>query len=152
VVVQNSVDRSDIGVATSSVAFFRQMGGSFGTALFGAILTSRLATHLTELMPAGAPTGQVNTNDVQAIKQLPAAARTIVETAFSRSLSDMFLTAVPLVVLAGVVALFIKELPLGARQATGQESATSSPDSSESSVAEAGSSSAASRGSSPTSV
>jgi len=34
-VVQNSVKRSDIGVATSSVTFFRQMGGSFGTALFG---------------------------------------------------------------------------------------------------------------------
>jgi hypothetical protein len=152
VVVQNSVDRSDIGVATSSVAFFRQMGGSFGTALFGAILTSRLATHLAELLPAGASPGQVNTNDVQAIKHLPVAARTMVETAFSRSLSDMFLTAVPLVVLAGVVALFIKELPLGARQAPAQESATSSPDSSESSDAEAGSSSAASRGSSPTSV
>ena len=160
VVVQNSVDRSDIGVATSSVAFFRQMGGSFGTALFGAILTSRLATHLAELLPAGASPGQVNTNDVQAIKHLPAAARTMVETAFSRSLSDMFLTAVPLVVLAGVVALFIKELPLGARQVpapgsaqeSAQESATSSPDASESSDAEAGSSSAASRGSSPTSV
>ena len=53
VVVQNAVDRSDMGVATSSVAFFRQMGGSFGTALFGAILTSRLSVHLAEVLPGG---------------------------------------------------------------------------------------------------
>ena len=45
VVVQNSVGREHIGVATSSVMFFRQMGGSFGTALFGAILSTRLAHH-----------------------------------------------------------------------------------------------------------
>ncbi len=49
-VVQNSVDRGDIGVATSSVTFFRQMGGSFGTALFGAILSSRLAVHIADAM------------------------------------------------------------------------------------------------------
>ena len=54
VVVQNSVDRSDIGVATSSVTFFRQMGGSFGTALFGALLSSRLATHIADAT-AGLP-------------------------------------------------------------------------------------------------
>ena len=49
-IVQNSVDRGDIGVATSSVTFFRQMGGSFGTALFGAILSSRLAVHIADAM------------------------------------------------------------------------------------------------------
>ena len=48
IAVQNSVDRTDMGVATSSVQFFRQMGGSFGAALFGAILSSRLAVHLAE--------------------------------------------------------------------------------------------------------
>ncbi len=61
-VVQNSVDRSDIGVATSSVTFFRQMGGSFGTALFGAVLSSRLAVHLADAMkqaPAGTATGEL---------------------------------------------------------------------------------------------
>ena len=114
VVVQNAVDRSDIGVATSSVAFFRQMGGSFGTALFGAILTSRLSTHLAELLPGGSSaSGQVDTNNTDAIRELPLAVRTLVQEAFSRSLDEMFLTAVPLVLLAGVLALFIKELPLG---------------------------------------
>ncbi len=40
--VQNSVDRKHMGVATASVTFFRSMGGAIGTALFGAILNTRL--------------------------------------------------------------------------------------------------------------
>ena len=133
VVVQNAVDRSDIGVATSSIAFFRQMGGSFGTALFGAILTSRLSTHLADVLPGGASAaGQVDTNDTDAIGQLPLAIRGLVQEAFSRSLDEMFLTAVPIVLVAGVLGLFVKELPLGTRQEPGESessrSATSSAD------------------------
>ena len=124
VVVQNSVDRSDMGVATASVAFFRQMGGSFGTALFGAILTSRLAVHLTDAMqeaPAGTPPAAVGSpetmaNDVQAIQALPGPLHDLVTGAFSSALHDMFLSAVPLVLVALGVAFFIKEVPLAARQ------------------------------------
>jgi EmrB/QacA subfamily drug resistance transporter len=124
VVVQNSVDRSDMGVATSSVAFFRQMGGSFGTALFGAVLSSRLAVHLADAF-AGAPagtmppsTGNVEemANDVQAIRALPDGVQQLVTGAFSDALRDMFLTAVPLVLVALAVAFFLKEVPLGTRQ------------------------------------
>ena len=53
--VQNSVDRKDMGSATAAVTFFRSMGGALGTALFGAILNTRLAHHLTEIVPAGRP-------------------------------------------------------------------------------------------------
>jgi EmrB/QacA subfamily drug resistance transporter len=124
VVVQNSVARSDMGVATASVAFFRQMGGSFGTALFGAILTSRLAVHLTERLgnaPAGVDpqalgNAEAMANDVQAINALPEQVRELVTGAFSDALSDMFLTAVPLVLVALLVAFFIKEVPLGTRR------------------------------------
>lgn len=124
VIVQNSVDRRDMGVATASVAFFRQMGGSFGTALFGAILSSRLAVHLADGMrdaPPGTAAPEVASNpdqltsDVQAIRALPEPLREIVTGAFSNALHDMFLTAVPLVAVALVVAFFIKELPLGTR-------------------------------------
>ena len=125
-VVQNSVDRSDMGVATSSVAFFRQMGGSFGTALFGAILSSRLAVHMAEAvddLPPGEmpPSGNVDalTSDVQAINALPEPLHGLVTGAFSASLSEMFLTAVPLVLVALAVAFFLKELPLASRQSEG---------------------------------
>jgi EmrB/QacA subfamily drug resistance transporter len=121
-VVQNSVDRSDIGVATSSVTFFRQMGGSFGTALFGAILSSRLAVHIADAMkqaPAGSATGKVGNvaNDVQAIKALPEPLHSLITGAFSASLHDVFLSAVPLVAIALVVAFFLKEKPLATRDA-----------------------------------
>jgi EmrB/QacA subfamily drug resistance transporter len=120
-VVQNSVDRSDMGVATSSVAFFRQMGGSFGTALFGAILSSRLAVHIADDMrglPAGAaPPGNVHalSNNVQAIRALPEPLHSLITGAFSQSLHDTFLSAVPLVSIALVVAFFLKERPLTGR-------------------------------------
>src|SRR5690606_3375018 len=39
--VQNAVERRDMGSATSSVTFFRMMGGAFGTAIFGAVLANR---------------------------------------------------------------------------------------------------------------
>ena len=118
-IVQNSVDRSDMGVATSSVTFFRQMGGSFGTALFGAILSSRLAVHMGDALDgaaagAAARAGDL-TNDVEAIKALPEPLHSLVTGAFSDALRDTFLSAVPLVVVALVVALFLKEKPLATR-------------------------------------
>jgi hypothetical protein len=128
-VVQNSVDRSDMGVATSSVAFFRQMGGSFGTALFGAILTSRLTVHIADAL-TGVPAGQVPANvgdaanNVQAIKALPEPVHTLVTGAFSSSLHDVFLSAVPLVAVALLVAFFLKEKPLATRDNTATPTAT----------------------------
>jgi MFS family permease len=134
VIVQNSVERSDMGVATSSVAFFRQMGGSFGTALFGAILSSRLAVHLTDSLqqaPRGSATrlGDVDriANDVQAIRALPDGVREVVTGAFSHALSDMFLTAVPLVLVALGVAFFIKEVPLATRQEPAEQPPAAPP-------------------------
>jgi predicted MFS family arabinose efflux permease len=52
---QNSVDHSQIGVATSGSTLFRQIGGSIGVAAFGAIFTNRLAGELAARLPAGAP-------------------------------------------------------------------------------------------------
>ena len=41
--VQNAVDYSDLGVATSGITMFRQMGGAIGTAAFGATFNHQLA-------------------------------------------------------------------------------------------------------------
>ena len=119
VAVQNSVDRSDMGAATSSVQFFRQMGGSFGAALFGAVLTSRLGVHLAEATAgraASLPPGAADATDVQAINGLPEPAHALVTGAFADAMSDMFLVAVPLVVTAFVIGLFMKQIPLQTRE------------------------------------
>ena len=121
IAVQNSVARTEIGVATSSVQFFRQMGGSFGAALFGAVLSSRLAVHLAQAA-AGAPRGALPadglgdvSNNVEAIRVLPEPAHGLVVGAFSDAMSDMFLVALPIVLVALVVGLFLKEIPLATR-------------------------------------
>jgi predicted MFS family arabinose efflux permease len=117
--VQNAVAFRDLGAATSSVTFFRQLGGSIGTAVFGAVLSSRLAHYLTEaLAQAGIRSGAggvtVNANNVQAIQRLAEPVKSVVLGAFSHALDDVFLIGVPFIALAFVVALFLREVPLRA--------------------------------------
>jgi MFS family permease len=116
-IVQNAVDRRHMGTATSSVAFFRSMGGTFGAAVFGAVLSSRLATHLADSGLGGAQGESINTNNVTRIARLPEPIHTTVLNAFANSLDEVFLWAVPTILVALVVSLFIKELPLKAREA-----------------------------------
>jgi EmrB/QacA subfamily drug resistance transporter len=115
--VQNSVEYRDMGAATSSTTFFRQMGGSVGAALFGAVLSSRLAHHLSEqLARAGIQPGpggpRVEVNDIQAIQQLTGPVKNVVLGAFTSALDDVFLVGVPFMLVAIVVALLLKEEPL----------------------------------------
>jgi predicted MFS family arabinose efflux permease len=108
--VQNAVDHSDLGVATSSNNFFRSLGGAFGTALLGAVFTSRLTTALAGLVPEGG-SGQL-TSSPAAIAALPDAVRTQVVEAFASSIGTVFLVALPFTVLALFLALMTPELPL----------------------------------------
>jgi EmrB/QacA subfamily drug resistance transporter len=111
--VQNAVDYRDLGTATGAVTFFRQIGGAIGAAAFGAMLSSRLAVHLSDAFGGHLPPGAAGgANDVQAIRHLPAAIRDRVLDAFSSALDDVFLIGVPIVVLAFLVALTLKEIPL----------------------------------------
>jgi hypothetical protein len=125
--VQNAVEHRDLGTSTSATTFFRQMGGTVGAAIFGAILANRLALHLTEqLSPAALArqnNGVIDVNNLQAIQALPGPVKTSVLTAFTRALDDVFLFGVPIVTLAFVVALFLKEVPLRTIQRQSPEAA-----------------------------
>jgi EmrB/QacA subfamily drug resistance transporter len=115
--VQNSVEYRDMGAATSSTTFFRQMGGSVGAAVFGAVLSSRLAHYLAEqLARAGINPGAggppIEANDVQGIQHLAEPVKSIVLGAFTNALDDVFLVGVPFLVIAFLVALALKEMPL----------------------------------------
>jgi len=115
-IVQNSVDVRHMGVATSTVTFFRNLGGAFGTAIFGAVLNRRLSTRLHESLGDKTPAHPINTHDASAIHSLPQPVRGIVIDAFAGALHDVFLTALPFVALAFVISLFIKQIPLRTRQ------------------------------------
>jgi EmrB/QacA subfamily drug resistance transporter len=114
---QSAVETRDLGVATSSIMFFRTMGGAIGAAGFGALLTSRLASELPHHLPAGtASTIGRNTNKLitspDAVKALPAVIRHGIGLAYSTALADVFLATVPLALVCVVLSFFIREVKL----------------------------------------
>jgi EmrB/QacA subfamily drug resistance transporter len=113
--VQNSVDRKDMGAATSVVTFFRSMGSSFGTAVFGAVLTARLTHYLLLYLPASA-SGHLSTKSIQqstaGLKTLPPSVMHDILEAFSRSFHDVFLWTLPFSILTFGVAFLLRETPL----------------------------------------
>ena len=49
--VQNSLPQSKLGTATSANMFFRQIGGTIGVAVFGALVAATISTHVTQSLP-----------------------------------------------------------------------------------------------------
>ena len=116
-VVQNSVAHRDLGVATGAVQFFRQMGGAFGVAAFGAVLNHRLAADLPAQVPAPALAevgGEIGAllSSPAAIRALPPAVAAGVAAAVESAIHAVFLWAVPPMVLGFGLAWFLKEIPL----------------------------------------
>ena len=116
IAVQNSTDYADLGTATSSVTFFRTIGGSFGVAIFGSVFSNRLATELARalhgavLPPGFSPaTAQANPGVLQ---KLPAALRADILHAYVVSFHAVFLGAVPVALAAFVLTWFLPERPL----------------------------------------
>ncbi len=113
--VQNAVAFSDLGVATASANFFRSMGGAFGVAVFGSILNNRLDYYFPRLVPSDAITSfgsRALTASPAQIRTLPAPVLAGVLEAFARSLHAVFLVAVPIAVVAFILTLFLREIPL----------------------------------------
>lgn len=110
---QNSVQIPDLGVATSSVSFFRSVGGSIGVAVFGALFNARLGAEVTGTLPASLRAG-FDTSSItpQALDALPAAVRTDVVGVFATAITDVFLVAVPILLVGFGIAWALKEIPL----------------------------------------
>jgi EmrB/QacA subfamily drug resistance transporter len=129
--VQNSVEHRDLGTATATESFSRSMGGAFGVAIFGAILTNRLAYNLSRLLPKGANLHGIDPNALTAspaaIRALPAPTRAAVIEALARSIHVVFLFALPLAVLAFGVTWLLKENPLRETAHIGMEAVAGEP-------------------------
>ncbi|MEU7556519.1 MFS transporter [Streptomyces sp. NPDC044571] len=111
-VVQNAVSYADLGVATSGATFFRSIGASFGVAIFGTVFTNQLEEKLASAfagLPVPPGTAARVEADPRAIGGLPPVLRPRVLDAYSASITDVFLYAVPVVLLAFVTAWFLKE-------------------------------------------
>ena len=112
IAVQNAVNYQDLGVATSGATLFRLIGGSLGTAILGAIFASQLSANLARLIPGAA--GSAHNITVQAVLQMPPAARGTYAQAFTSSLDTMFLVAAIVCAVGFVLSWLLPERPLRA--------------------------------------
>jgi EmrB/QacA subfamily drug resistance transporter len=115
IVVQNSVDYRDLGVATSGATLFRLVGGSLGTAVLGAIFASRLTAHLSRLLPTFAGNGDAAQGmSARMLAQLPPNVRAAYAEAFTASLDTVFLVAAVVCAVGFVLTWLLPERPLRA--------------------------------------
>ncbi|MFE6666224.1 MDR family MFS transporter [Streptomyces sp. NPDC057697] len=118
IAVQNTVDYADLGTATSGVTFFRTLGSSFGTAVFGTIYANALKPNLTDGVAAAARAGGDPAALAKAAQSpaglhaLPPAQSAPLAQAYADTLHTVFLWTVPVAVLGFFVALFLKEVKL----------------------------------------
>jgi EmrB/QacA subfamily drug resistance transporter len=114
-IVQNSVGPGDMGVASSSRAFFQQIGGSLGVSLFGVIFFRHVTAALAARLPGvrlHASGGQL---DPTLINRLPPVIRDAAFYAISRGEASVFTWTIPATIAVFLLALVIKEIPLRGR-------------------------------------
>ncbi len=117
IVVQNSVPPAQLGTATSTNNYFREIGSALGVAVFGDMFTTRLAESLTKVFTeAGASPedagNSMSSLDPQALHQLPQSIQDGIINAYADSLAPVFWYLVPFMAVALVLAIFMKVIPL----------------------------------------
>ncbi|MER6305277.1 MFS transporter [Streptomyces sp. NPDC001657] len=115
-IVQNAVAYQDLGVATSGATFFRSIGASFGVSLFGTVFANKLGPRIAaalagQQLPPGVDPAKI-AQDPRTVTRLPARQAAGVLHAYASSITDVFLYAVPVVLVAFVLSWFLKEEPL----------------------------------------
>ena len=112
-IVQNSVEPKDMGVASSVRMFFQQVGGSIGVSIFGVVFVRQLTSAIASKLPPGAHFGtnggQLNPATVMSV---PAPMREILFYGISHGIDVVFRWAVPGAIVIFALAWFIKEIPL----------------------------------------
>ena len=113
--VQNAVPMADVGAATAGANFFRSIGGSFGTAIFGAYFSNQLPIKLRSGLAALHYTGTVPSFSKMtptSFHHLPASVLLVYIRALSKSISEVYLWAIPVGVVAFALSLTLPEIAL----------------------------------------
>lgn len=111
--IQNAIPYAVMGVGTASAQMFRQIGGSLGVAILGAIFANRIAM---ETAAVGHPEGTAAYNPDQ-FAALPGAEQVAMLEAYVSALHPIFWLAAGLGIAAFVLAFFLIEIPLSDRLA-----------------------------------
>jgi EmrB/QacA subfamily drug resistance transporter len=113
--VQNTVSLSDIGAASSTVAFFRSLGGTIGVSVLGAVLARRVTDSITsDLANAGISGGSSSGGSVSTLNLagLPDAVQHIVRAAYGDATGHIFLISAAVALVGVVAAAFLKPTEL----------------------------------------
>lgn len=131
---QNQVEPSDLGAASSTVTFFRSLGGAVGVSALGAVMAHRITHYVTDGVAALDPKYQAalsgsgsSTDTIPDMNKLPVPVRTLMESAYGHGIADVFLIAGALAAVAFLITLFIKEVPLRTKGALAQAAADEAP-------------------------
>jgi hypothetical protein len=141
-VVQNSVSRADMAVATSATQLSRSIGAAVGLAVLGNILTQGLASSIAKYIPAaalakfqssGATANASAIFDPTQLTHLPPAIAAGIRHGLADALHPVFIAGLVIIVLSFIATLFISEVPLrqtahvaaGRAQPTGVEAVES---------------------------
>jgi hypothetical protein len=121
--VQTALPRQYLGVASSQIQFWRNLGGTVGSAILGAVLANRLPDYLktrvadlhlpaqvANSLPKGGSANSIL--DPTLLAKLPATFVHAIRLALSDTLHDIYLFAGAILVLALISTVFMKEVPL----------------------------------------
>src|SRR5690606_20557863 len=118
IAVQNAGPRRDMGVSTASATLFRQVGGTLGVAVFLSILFSTLTDNIRQafvslgVSPSAMPKGVNVMADSSFLQEIPLEQAKPFLIGFTESINTVFYVASGVALLATVVLLFLKEIPL----------------------------------------
>ena len=137
---QNSVPVKDIGVATSSSTFFRQMGGTLGVAVFLSILFTELGNRGSQIgdgikaaimknpalladprnavfKQAGTKLGDMISSDSSFLNKISPELAQPIKQAFAESANSVFFLAFVVIALGFLISWFVKEVELRKKSA-----------------------------------
>ena len=119
--VQNTVDVSQVGAASASVAFFRSLGGAVGVSVLGAVLATRVKDEIISGLVASGPAGADAARQLQNggsgtsvldVNHLPPQVGVIVRQAYADATGRIFMIAAVIAVISVIAVVLIREVPL----------------------------------------
>ncbi|MET0765578.1 MAG: DHA2 family efflux MFS transporter permease subunit [Blastococcus sp.] len=118
--VQNTVAATDLGAASSAVAFFRSLGGTIGVSVLGAVLSSHVGDLIRQglvKIPGAAEAAASGSGDVGLANfaDAPAPIRQLIRVSYGDATGRIFLISATVAVVAVVAILLIREIALSTR-------------------------------------
>ncbi len=119
-VVQNTVEPTDLGTSSAAVTFFRTAGGTAGISVMGALLATQVMQYMSEALAKLTPkelkgAEALAGGQIPKIADLTAPIREVVESAYGHAIGNIFLYASPMALVALIAIIFIPNIPLSTK-------------------------------------